>query len=235
MKKVSLFMICTTLASIAAFAQPGKTPVKTAATVSPLKNISDSASYAVGMSVASFYKQQGIKNFNTTLVSKAISDVMGGKKTLMDEPTANNCMNNYMSRIQSEKSKPTIDSGTAFLAKNKLRPGVKTTATGLQYEVITEGNGVRPTIKDSVTCNYKGSLLNGTVFDNSYDRGQPITFPLSGVIPGWTEGLQLMTVGSKYKFYVPYNLAYGAFDYGPIPGGSMLTFEVELLDVKKGQ
>jgi FKBP-type peptidyl-prolyl cis-trans isomerase FklB len=187
------------------------------------------------MSVATFYKQQGIKTFNTTLVARAINDVMSGKKTLMDETEANTCMNNYVSRLQTDKSKPRIDSGAAFLAKNKLRAGVKTTPSGLQYEVIKEGTGPHPTAKDSVTCNYKGQLLDGTVFDNSYDRGQPITFPLDHVIPGWAEGLQLMSVGSKYRFFIPYNLAYGAFDYGPIPGGSMLTFEVELLDVKKTQ
>ena len=140
-----------------------------------------------------------------------------------------------MSKMQAEKSKPRIDSGTNFLAKNKTKPGVKTTASGLQYEVITEGTGEKPTAADSVTCHYKGTLLNGTVFDNSYDRGQPITFSLGGVIPGWTEGLQLMSVGSKYKFYIPYTLGYGAFDYGPIPGGSLLIFEVELLNVIKKQ
>ncbi len=230
MKKIALFLLSVTSACFA-MAQPGKTPVKTAPPV--LKNITDSASYAIGMSVANFYKQQGIKSINSSLVTRAINDVMGGKPTLFDEPTANSCMNDYMSKIQSEKSKPRMDSGIAFLAKNKTRPEVKTTASGLQYEVLREGSGEKPSAKDSVTCHYKGTLLNGTVFDNSYDRGQPISFSLNGVIPGWTEGLQLMSVGSKYKFYIPYTLAYGAFDYGPIPGGSTLTFEVELLEIKK--
>lgn len=232
MKKITLLLLSVTSAGLA-MAQPGNTPAKTPPPV--LKNITDSASYAIGMSVANFYKQQGIKTINSSLVTRAINDVMGGKPTLFDEPTANSCMNDYMSKIQSEKSKPRMDSGVTFLAKNKLRPEVKTTASGLQYEVIKEGSGEKPTAKDSVTCHYKGTLLNGTVFDNSYDRGQPITFPLGGVIPGWTEGLQLMSVGSKYKFYIPYSLAYGAFDYGPIPGGSTLTFEVELLEVRKTQ
>jgi len=230
MKKVLLITLSFGIAGMV-LAQPGKTPVKTAPPV--LKNISDSASYAIGMSVANFYKQQGVKTINSALVTRAISDVMGGKPTLFDETTANSCMNDYMTRLQSEKSKPRMDSGAAFLAKNKLRPEVKTTASGLQYEVIKEGTGEKPGAKDSVTCHYKGSLLDGTVFDSSYDRGQPITFSLGGVIAGWTEGLQLMTPGSKYKLFVPYNLAYGAFDYGPIPGGSTLVFEVELLDVKK--
>lgn len=232
MKKTTILFLTVSMA-LTASAQPGKTPVKPAAPV--LKNITDSVSYAIGLSVANFYKQQGIKTINGTLVTKAINDVTGNKKTLFDETVANNVMNQYMGMLQAQKSRPAIDSGNAFLAKNKLRKEVKTTASGLQYEVLVEGNGDKPGPKDSVTCHYKGTLLNGFEFDNSYNRGQPITFALNGVIPGWTEGLQLMSAGSKYKLYVPYNLAYGAFDYGPIPGGSMLTFEIELLKVSKGQ
>lgn len=214
-------------------AQPGKTPV-TKAPVNPMKNLEDSASYAVGMSVAAFYKQQGLIKLNSNLVAKAIGDVLGNKKSLLDDATANTVLTNYMMALQSLKSKPNIDAGEAFLKQNKTKAGVKTTASGLQYEVLREGTGAKPTATDSVTCNYKGTLLNNPVpFDDSYSRGQPITFSLSGVIKGWTEGLQLMSVGSKYKFYVPYTLGYGASDYGPIPGGSMLTFEVELLDIKK--
>ncbi len=226
MKKTTLFLLSLVTCS-ALFAQPATTPAPV------LKTILDSASYAIGVSVANFYKQQGIHNINTTLMTRGVTDVFSNKKTLLDETTCNTVMNNYMSRIQSEKSKPRIDSGAQFLAVNKVKPGVKTTASGLQYEVITEGTGEKPTTKDSVTCHYRGVLLDGTPFDNSYDRGQPITFALTGVIPGWTEGLQLMSIGSKYKFYIPYNLAYGAFDYGPIPGGSTLIFDVELLEVKK--
>ncbi|MFN8292053.1 MAG: FKBP-type peptidyl-prolyl cis-trans isomerase [Chitinophagaceae bacterium] len=232
MKKTILFLFSLAMVS-AISAQPGKTPVKPAAPV--MKNITDSVSYAIGLSVANFYKQQGIKTFNSSLVTRAINDVIGNKKPLFDETVANNVMNQYMGMLQGQKSKPRIDSCNAFCAKNKLRSEVKTTASGLQYEVMVQGNGEKPGPKDSVTCHYKGSLLNGTVFDNSYDRGEPITFALNGVIPGWTEGLQLMTVGSKYKFYIPYNLGYGALDYGPIPGGSLLIFEVELLKVAKGQ
>lgn len=234
MKKTSLFFFSVITLSVAS-AQPGKTttktPVKPAAPA--LKNMNDSMSYAVGLSVANFYRQQGIKSINGSLVTKAINDVLGNKKPLFDETVANNVMNQYMGMMQSQKSKPRIDSCNAFCAKNKLRSDVKTTASGLQYEVLVEGNGDKPGAKDSVTCHYKGSLLDGTVFDNSYDRGEPITFALNAVIPGWTEGLQLMPVGSKYKFYIPYNLGYGALDYGPIPGGSLLIFEVELLNVIK--
>ena len=214
------------------YAQAPKTSGKPTA-VNPLKNINDSASYAVGMSVANFYKGQGITKLNTALVTKAINDVFGNKKTYFDDHTANSVMNNYLTKMQEQKSKGAIDSGTAFLKKNKLRAGVKTTPSGLQYEVLREGSGPKPTAADSVTVHYKGTLLNGFSFDDSYSRNQPITFALKGVIPGWTEGLQLMSVGSKYKLYVPYTLGYGSFDYGPIPGGSMLTFEVELLEIRK--
>ncbi len=200
-----------------------------------LKTINDSASYAIGVSVASFYKQQGITQLNTALVSKAINDIFGGKKGLLDDETCNAVVNKLMNKIQEDKSKNSIESGKAFLEKNKTRPGVKTTETGLQYEVISEGTGIKPFATDSVTVNYKGTLIDGTEFDNSYTRGEPVTFPLNRVIPGWTEGLQLMTVGSKYKLYIPYTLAYGLHGQGPIPGGATLVFEVDLLDVKKLQ
>lgn len=198
-----------------------------------LKTLLDSASYAVGISVANFYKQQGINRINAKLVSKAIEDQIEGKKLLMDETTANAVMNKFMSQMQAEKSKPNIEAGEKFLAQNKLRPEVKTTASGLQYEVLREAEGEKPGATDSVTCHYRGTFLDGKGFDNSYDRGEPITFPLNGVIPGWTEGLQLMTVGSKFKFYIPYKLGYGEFDMMSIPGGSTLVFEVELLGVKR--
>jgi len=169
MKRSVLFFVC--LAVMAQVnAQPGKTPV-TKAAVNPLKNLSDSASYAVGMSVAAFYKQQGITKLNSAMVSKAISDVLGNKTPLFDDVTANNVLNNYMMMLQAAKSKPRIDSGIAFLAKNKLKPGVKTTASGLQYEVITEGTGARLALEDTFVVNYRGTLLNGFEFDASFRFG----------------------------------------------------------------
>lgn len=217
---------------------PVKTPAKpVVAKPAPpvLKNLNDSASYAVGISVGNFYKQQGIKSINANLVSKAITDLMQGGKPLLDESTANAVMNKYMSQMQAEKCRPNMEAGEKFLAENIKRPGVMTTPTGLQYEVLREGTGEKPGPTDSVTCHYRGTFLDGNGFDNSYDRGEPITFPLNGVIRGWTEGLQLMAVGSKYKFYIPYNLGYGESDMMSIPGGSTLVFEVELLNVKRSQ
>jgi len=239
MKKLFLSIMLVTVACTI-WAQSNTKTKPVAKTTTPvqqpaLKNLSDSASYAIGISVASFYKQQGITSLNTSLVSKAINDILGGKKPLMDDDAASMCVNKLLNNMQETKSKPTIEAGNNFLSKNKARPEVKTTASGLQYEVITEGTGIKPTALDTFVCHYRGTLINGTEFDASYNRGQPLVYPVAGVIRGWTEGLQLMAVGSKYKFYIPYDLAYGTNDNGQIPGGSTLIFEVELLDVKKAK
>ena len=243
MKKLILFT-CLLTASVSLLAQPTKPATKPVAkpttkpampAVTTLKTLNDSASYAIGLSMANFYKQQGLPNLNTTLIAKACNDVYNNKPTLINEGSANEIMNKVMVKIQEEKVKPNIEAGEHFLAENKKRPGVKTTASGLQYEVIAEGNGPKPTALDTFVCHYRGTLINGTQFDASYDRGQPLVLPVTSVIRGWTEGLQLMSVGSKYKFYIPATLGYGSFDNGQIPGGSTLVFEVELLDVKKRQ
>lgn len=210
-----------------------KPAVKSTATTITLKNMVDSASYAIGVSEARFMKQQGITKINSAIVAKAIEDVMNNKQTVLNDQQCNTAVMGYITTIQKQKSKGSIEEGEKFLVENKKRPEVKSTPSGLQYEVIKEGSGAHPTPEDSVTCHYAGSLTNGTEFESSYKRGEPITFALRGVIPGWTEGLQYMTVGSKYKFYIPYNLAYGTQDNGPIPGGSTLIFEVELLEIKK--
>lgn len=219
--------------TLSAAAQKKPAPVKktTTATASPLKTLNDSASYAIGVSVANFYSQQGVTNLDASLVAKAINDVLGKKNVLLNDQQANAVMMKCMSAAQESKSKPNIDAGQKFLAQNKAKAGVKTTASGLQYEIIKEGTGPKPTIADTVTVHYVGTLINGTEFDNSLKRGEPISFPLSGVIRGWTEALQLMSEGSKYKLYIPHQLAYGPNDNGPIPGGSVLVFEVELLKV----
>lgn len=219
--------------------KPGTKPVTKPVTtpVNILKTSTDSVSYVLGEIAAFGLTQQGLGEikFNNTIFLRAINDILGKKKTLLDDVTANALLSNYMSKILAKKCKPAIDEGTKFLAQNKLKPGVKTTASGLQYEIITEGKGIKPTAVDTFVCNYRGTLLNGTEFDASANRGQPLIMPVSRVIPGWTEGLQLMSIGSKYKFYIPYNLGYGTMGQGQIPGGAMLLFEVELLDVKKKQ
>ena len=213
-------------------AEAQKTPSKKIVankTVKPLKNLTDSASYAIGLSVANFYKQQGFKNLNTALIAKAINDVQSNGKVLLNEAEANEVIMFYI----NPNLRKNIEEGRAFLATNKKKAGVKVTASGIQYEVLKDAAGPKPLATDTVVVNYVGTLINGTEFDNSARSGKPIEFPLNRVIKGWTEGLQLMSVGSKYKFYIPHNLAYGLNDQGPITGGSTLIFEVELLQIQK--
>ena len=234
MKKFILFAIL--LISIhSANAQPVKKPV--AKPVPVLKTSNDSLSYVLGEVAAFNLIQQGLGDvkINSTHFIRALNDILGKKKTLLDDVSANTLLTNYMTKIQEKKSKGVIEEGEKFLAQNKLKPGVITTASGLQYEVITEGTGIKPTAIDTFVVHYRGTLLDGTEFDASYNRGQPFTYPVNKVVPGWIEGLQLMAVGSKYKFYIPYNLGYGLNGNGQIPGGAMLIFDLELLDVKKKQ
>ncbi len=141
-------------------------------------------------------------------------------------------LSNVEAKQAEEDSFQTLEEGVAFLEENGRKENVITTESGLQYEVVTVGDGPMPTEASTVSVHYEGTLLDGTVFDSSYDTGEPVSFPLNGVIPGWTEGLQLMPVGSTYKFYIPSNLAYGSRTQGPIPANSTLIFKVELLEVK---
>ena len=197
-----------------------------------LKTLEDSANYAMGLSIANFYRQQGVTKINSTLVTRAINDAMSGKPTLLNDAQTSTVLMTYLNKQQMTKSKPNIDACNNFLVANKTKQGIVTTSSGLQYEVLTQGTGPKPTAKDTVVCNYKGTFLDGNEFDNSYKRGTPIEFAVTGVIRGWTEVLQLMPAGSKYKVYVPYQLGYGSSDYNGIPGGSLLIFEIELLNVK---
>jgi FKBP-type peptidyl-prolyl cis-trans isomerase FkpA len=212
-----------------------KTAAKPATTAAlALKTLSDSASYAIGLSEARFLQQQGITKINSAILAKAIDDVMAKKTTAMTDAECNNAIMTYINRIQKEKSKGVIEEGEKFLAENKKKPGVKTTPSGLQYEVLREGTGAKPSIADTFVVHYRGTLIDGTEFDGSYGRGEPLVYPLTAVIPGWTEGIQLMPIGSKYKFYIPYNIGYGLQGNPPtIPGGATLIFEIELLDIKK--
>lgn len=201
-----------------------------------IQNALDSISYAIGANHATFFKQQGLTQLNTALILRGAEDILASKPSLINDRLANGVMNRALMKVQEESVRPTIEAGKTFLAKNKLRPGVKVTASGLQYEILKKGTGIRPTSKDTFVCHYRGTLIDGTPFDASYDRGQPLEYPLGKVIAGWTEGLQLMPVGSSYKFYIPYNLGYGLFGSPPvIPGGATLVFEIELLGVKKAK
>ncbi|MGN6416207.1 MAG: FKBP-type peptidyl-prolyl cis-trans isomerase [Pseudobacter sp.] len=213
--------------------KPVAKPVAKPATAVALKNATDSFSYAIGLSLASFYKQQGITDINNQMVTKAIADQKSGKP-LMNDMQMQMCIMNHMQAIKAKSSGPNKKAGEEFLAANKKRPGVKTTASGLQYEVIDEGSGPIPTAADEVRVHYAGTLIDGKEFDSSIKRGEPITFAVTGVIAGWTEALQLMPQGSKWKLFIPSELAYGDNGAGPdIKPGSALIFEVSLLEVIK--
>lgn len=243
-KYVVLALACLPATVMLAQAPAKKKPVAVAKTTKPaskstapsapaLKNAADSFSYAIGLSIASFYKAQGISDINNTLVLKALADAKVDK-ALLNEAQVNNCIVNYMQKARSEKASPNKKAGEAFLAENKKKPGIVVLPSGLQYQVLKEGTGPKPGIEDQVKVHYHGTLIDGTVFDSSVDRGQPITLGLKNVIPGWTEALQLMPVGSKWRLFIPSDLAYGDNPAGPtIKEGSTLIFDVELIEIVK--
>ncbi|HZK63263.1 MAG TPA: FKBP-type peptidyl-prolyl cis-trans isomerase [Puia sp.] len=234
MKKISGIALLFLL-SAGLFAQVKKKPVThTAAAPAPLKTLTDSLSYSIGCMVANFYKQQGITSINTAQVTSAINASMKNGKTLLDQAQAQQVLMGYVEKVKADKASVAKKEGETFLADNKTNPGVVTTASGLQYQILLEGTGVKPVATDKVKCNYEGKLLNGTVFDSSEKQGHPIEFSVNGVIRGWTEALQLMPVGSKWRLFIPSDLAYGDQQMGPdIKPGSTLVFEVELLDIVK--
>ncbi len=198
-----------------------------------MKTQIDSVSYGLGVSIGENLKKSNFENLNFDLISKGMADFYATKAGMTPEE-ANTAIRAYMAVAEKKKGEQNVAKGQAFLDENKKKDGVKVTASGLQYSVIKEGTGSKPTINDKVTTHYHGTLIDGTVFDSSVDRGQPASFPVSGVIPGWTEALQLMNVGSKWKLFVPANLAYGERGAGPQIGpNTTLIFEVELLSIDK--
>lgn len=218
----------------AAASYKGKNEVTVKDNKTVLVNMYDSAGYALGVDLANRLKAQGMEGLNRTIMDRAIESVLAGDSLLMKPQQCSEVMNQYMLSRAKPKAEANIKAGEEFLAKNGKRPEVKTTASGLQYEVIKQGTGAKPTPQDVFVAHYRGTLLDGTVFDESYARNEPLERGVTQVIAGWTEGLQLMNVGSHYKLYLPYNLAYGEMGSPPvIPGGATLIFELELLDVKK--
>jgi FKBP-type peptidyl-prolyl cis-trans isomerase len=198
----------------------------------------DSVSYAVGVSVGNDLRTTIESTFenkhNMDLVIKGLVEGLKGEKTEFTKEEANGIIESYMMALFAEKEKVAKEANQKFLAENAKRKGVKTTASGLQYEVIKKGTGkVNPTETSTVKVDYEGTLIDGTVFDSSIQRGEPIEFALNQVIKGWTEGVQLMTEGATFKFYIPSELGYGAQQAGSIPPNSVLIFEVRLLEIKK--
>lgn len=238
MKKTVLILAAVSLVFVSAEAKKKPKEVIVAAPVNVLTNGVDSMSYALGLNVGADFGKNikaipGGKS-NVDLLIKGFATAMKGDSALMTPEFANEFFKNYISAAQAKDADAKKGDGEKFLVENKTKEGVITTESGLQYQVLTPAEGPKPKATDSVKVHYQGFLLDGTKFDSSVDRGEPIVFPLNQVIPGWTEGVQLMSVGSKYKLFVPYTLGYGekGAGNGAIPGFATLIFEVELLEIK---
>ena len=192
----------------------------------------EKVSYSLGVNVAKSVQAQGLESIDAPAIAKAFKDVFEGNDLDISEEEANLVLQDYFTKINNKAQEANIGTGMKFLEENAKKEGVVTTASGLQYTVITKGDGVQPKETDNVTVHYHGILLDGTVFDSSVERGQPASFPVNGVIPGWVEALQLMNVGSKYKLFIPSNLAYGERGAGGAIGpNATLIFEVELISI----
>ncbi len=202
----------------------------------------DKISYSIGLSMGKNFKKQGL-DIDLTAIMQGIEDGLLENKPMMTEQEVQAAMNNLreqmMKKREGEQKQAATDNlkeGKDFLAKNSKRKNVVTLPSGLQYEVIKQGKGKKPGLNDVVVTNYRGELIDGTEFDSSYKRGKPATFPVKGVIPGWTEALQLMQTGAKWKLYIPANLAYGERGAGARIGpNSTLVFDIELLEIKSEQ
>ena len=244
----SILIITLAFGSLGSFAQ-AKKPVTAKPAIKPssaniFKNNIDSVSYAVGVRIAQSLKVQGFNNVNMAMFQKAMNDIAQSKTPVLGEAAISECIGKFQQKLnagkESEQQKENAvkgmlarKEGQAFLEANSKRQGVVTLPSGLQYEILKAGTeNKKPTLASKVTCHYVGTLINGTKFESSVDRGTPIVYPVANFIRGWQEGLQLMTVGSKWKFFIPADLAYG--DNGPpaIGPGAALIFELELLAVE---
>lgn len=192
----------------------------------------DKLSYALGLVIGHNLNGMGVQNINNADFAQAVADVLAGNPTALTDAEAQKIVTDFLQKQEEEKGKEAREVGEAFLADNATKEGVVVLPSGLQYLVLEEGNGKKPAATDQVKCHYEGRLIDGTVFDSSYRRGEPATFPLNGVIAGWTEGLQLMGEGAKHRLFIPYNMAYGTRGAGAsIPPYAALVFDVELIEV----
>jgi len=205
----------------------------------PLKTLADSAAYAIGIDIGNNIKKNlptapGGKNLDQKIILAAFTSALNGDSSQIPSAKVSAVTQSYFMKAQAVEAGKASESGKKFLDDNAKKSGVKTTASGLQYEIMKEGNGPKPLATDTVVVHYHGTTVEGKVFDSSVTRGKPATFPVNQVIPGWTEALQLMPVGSKWKLVIPANLAYGERGAGAdIKPNSVLVFEVELLEIKK--
>jgi|SRR5450432_65321 len=236
MKKY-IFLFLLSLSCFQLFAQTKKKTAQPAVAQNApvtLNNQTDSLSYSIGVMVANFYKQQGITKINDNLVHSAMTAEMNGDKTVLNIQQCNQVLMGFIEKAKADKAMAAKQVALDYLAQNKTKPGVITTASGLQYIVLKEGTGPKPIATDKVKCDYEGKLIDGTVFDSSTKQGKPIEFTVNGVIKGWTEALQLMNTGSKYRLFIPPDLGYGDQQMGPdIKPGSLLIFDVDLIEIVK--
>lgn len=198
-----------------------------------LKDQKDKASYSIGINIGNSLKQQSL-DLNPDMVAAGIRDVLSNAKPLLTEQEIQATLMEFQKQMlgqRADKAKKNKKDGDDFLAENKKKKDVLTLASGLQYKVIKEGKGKKPAATDTVTTHYRGTLIDGTEFDSSYKGGEPVSFPVKGVIPGWTEALQLMPIGSKWQLFIPAELAYGEGGQGPIPPNSTLIFDIELIGI----
>ena len=194
----------------------------------------DKVSYALGLSIGNNFQNSGIKQLQVEDFMKGLEDVLGEKQPAISYEEAKQVINDYFMKLQQERLEINKQAGAEFLEINRHKAGVVELPSGLQYEILKQGTGAKPSANDKVKCHYHGTLINGTVFDSSVQRGEPATFGVSQVIPGWVEALQLMPVGSKWRLFIPSNLAYGEHGAGDvIEPNSTLIFDVELLDIVK--
>ena len=194
----------------------------------------DKVSYALGLSIGNNFQNSGIKKLQVEDFVKGLEDVLGEKQPAISYEEAKQVINDYFMKLQQERLEINKQAGAEFLEINRHKAGVVELPSGLQYEILKQGTGAKPSASDKVKCHYHGTLINGTVFDSSVQRGEPATFGVSQVIPGWVEALQLMSVGSKWRLFIPSNLAYGEHGAGDvIEPNSTLIFDVELLDIVK--
>ena len=234
----------TTTPNTTAKKSTGTTATKSASTEPknvpgpPLTTDKQKQSYALGINIARGISRQGV-DVDASAMARGLRDTLSGAKLLLTDDEAAAALKQLQDAVKTKQDAElqkmgdaNMKEGQEFLAANKTKDGVVTLPSGLQYKIITQGTGPKPTAADTVVCNYSGTFINGTEFDSSYKRGQPAEFPVTGVIKGWTEALQLMPVGSKWQLFIPSDLAYGPQGRGPIPPSSTLIFQVELISIK---
>jgi FKBP-type peptidyl-prolyl cis-trans isomerase FklB len=231
-KALCLFVVLAVTGILTAADKPQKEPLKELPKKSAFANSKDQLSYAIGTQIGGSFKMQSME-INLEMLLKGIRDILDDKQPLMTEEEVRTTIMNYQTEMRQKMMEKGTKEGEDFLLKNKAKKDVTTLPDGLQYKVISQGKGVKPKLTDTVSVNYAGTLIDGKEFDSSYKRGQPAKFPLGNVIPGWTEVLQLMTVGSKWQVFIPSKLGYGERGAPSIPPNSTLIFTIELLGIEQ--